>query len=266
MKTVIQVYTNKVCNINYDENNIETYWGFGDVLRGIINLHTLSLKYNFDLIIDIQHHPISKYLKFEKHKYFDMVTQNKDNIFLVRKTLDFLSQNEDKDVILLLSIESVSNENITKDTKDFIKKFLTPNEEFEKYIKSKKKIMPFFHYNILHFRLGDDLELNKIKKNSKFSHLLPLIKKYNEKNDILISDSNKFKKFVSIYHKIFFFNSKIVHMGIVDNDTELQDTLLEFFLLSSADRIKTYNVYGWVSNFVLWVSIIYDIPLVKIEL
>jgi hypothetical protein len=263
MKTVIQVYTNKVCNINYDKDNIETYWGFGDVLRGIIKLYQLSEKYNFKLIVDFQHHPISKYIVNHKHQYYDMITENKDNIPLVRNTEKFLEDKKDEDIIYLLSIQYPDDKNINNKCKDYIKSILTPNEEFLLYLNEKKYKIPYKKYNIMHFRIGDEVDLVKTLKDAKFNYLLKTFEKYKETDDILISDSNRFKKYMYMYSNIFFFDTDPVHMGNLSKEDDILDTLVEFFLITGSKKIKTFNIYGWISNFVLWVSIIYDIPLVQ---
>lgn len=268
MKTVIQVYTNKVCNINYDKDNIETYWGFGDVLRGIIKLYQLSEKYKFKLIVDFQHHPISKYLVNPKHEYYDLITENKDNIPLVGNTQKsltekFLIEKQNEDVTYLISIEYPDEKIINKECKDYIKSILTPNEEFLLYLNDKRSRIPYKDYNIMHFRVGDEVDLIKTLKGARFDYLMKTVQKYREHNDVLIADSNRFKKYAYMNNNIFFFNTDPVHMGNVSQDDDILDTLAEFFLIIGSKKIKTFNIYGWISNFVLWISIIYNIPLVQ---
>ena len=86
MKTVIHAWSHNF-NINaihlnkynyLNESNF--YFGLGDLIRSTIKLFYLSKSMNFNLIVDIQHHPISEFLKVEQHEYTDYVKNNKDNI------------------------------------------------------------------------------------------------------------------------------------------------------------------------------------------
>ena len=54
--------------------------GFGDLLRGTIYLHQLSQKMKFNLIVDIQLHPVSQLLISQPHAHSDYVIQNQSNI------------------------------------------------------------------------------------------------------------------------------------------------------------------------------------------
>lgn len=45
----------------------------------------------------------------------------------------------------------------------------------------------------------------------------------------------------------------------------MKNTLLEFYLITSARSIKTYTIYGWTSGFVLWSSKIFSIPLITMK-
>jgi hypothetical protein len=62
------------------------------------------------------------------------------------------------------------------------------------------------------------------------------------------------------------FDIDIGHIGKDNDDKLIKNTLLEFFIMTNANKIKTYSNYTWISGFVLWASYIYNIPLTQITL
>jgi hypothetical protein len=270
MKTIIQVWTQHVKDVSIDKEVSITYWGFGDLLRGTIKLYQLSKKLSFNFIVDIQLHPICKILKYEKHEYSDFILEHKDEvIFIDNLKLDnYLKTSflENKELLYFMTNDCINLEPFDEDCKNFLKTFLTPTQEFMEFYREKSKIIPFTNYNILHYRVGDNVELVNENNKSGFHHLMRSVKQNIEKDDILFSDSKKFKKYVDIYFKIFFFKLDIGHTGFDNNEEKLKNTMFEFFVLTKAKKIKTFSVYGWTSGFVSWACQIYDIPLKKITI
>ena len=41
----------------------------------------------------------------------------------------------------------------------------------------------------------------------------------------------------------------------------IRGTLLDFFIQSNSKKIKAISVYNWISGFIYWNSLIYDIPI-----
>jgi hypothetical protein len=112
----------------------------------------------------------------------------------------------------------------------------------------------------MHFRLGDE-ELVRQNITQHHNEIVDKLMKNKEKCDILLSDSEYFKKYVKKNIDINMFGTKTVHFGYQNRPSEIMDTLFEFFLLMNARKIKTYSVYTWISGFVYWVHKIYDVPL-----
>lgn len=257
MKTIIHVWTHKVCNLHTD--NVNNFWGIGDIIRGTIRLYQLCKKYNFRYIVDIQHHPVSNFLNNKNHEYSDLIKENKNNIKFVQNTEEYIINSKDE-VLFFITNDLVKDE-IDNDCKNFIKEILTPNEDFQKYINDKIREIPFEKYNILHYRLGDE-ELIRNNQSLDYKKYKDNLIKNLEKNDILLSDSKKFK----ILNKDLFFSydTNICHLGYHSDEDMIKDTLFEFFVISKSNKIKTYSVHSWISGFVNWIHIIYDIPLYKL--
>jgi hypothetical protein len=179
MKTIILVWINESNNLKQD--NYNHFWGLGDMIRGAIHMHQLSKKMNFHLIVDIQKHTLSNYLKQETHSYSSMIQNAKT---------DFVSNPEEyiihhpSDVIYFFT-NANCDMNITDDTKLFIKNILTPNEDFKTYLNTFK---PPTEYSILHYRLGDEelVRNNRMNMIEYINHL----KKHKESRIKLINGTN----------------------------------------------------------------------------
>ena len=48
MKTLIQVWTQKIKNVNKNEDYSGSYWGFGDMLRGSIRMYQIAKELGVD--------------------------------------------------------------------------------------------------------------------------------------------------------------------------------------------------------------------------
>jgi len=272
MKIVIHTWTH---NFNIDKKHIKKYnyynetnffFGLGDLIRSTIKLFYLSKKMNFRLIVDIQLHPISHFLKNEKHEYSDLVLKNKDNIDYVcyGAVEDYVNQHNDNEIMFILTNDFCEEQNINNECKDFIKKILTPKHDYELFIQRKMKTIPYSNFNILHYRLNDE-EFLKKKSSVVFEEVYDNLQKNKEWNDILITDTSKFKQFVFLKNNpVFMFDIKICHLGLSKNHDEIRDTLFEFFLITKCSKIKTYCKIHEMSGFVKWISKIYDIPIHKI--
>jgi hypothetical protein len=260
-KTVIFVFTHKVCNLTTDKNN--NFWGIGDMIRGLICVYQLSKKHNFNLIVDYQLHSIGELLNPIKHKYKDYILRNKDSIVFVQDAEKYILNNNDN--LMYFFTNDYYNEGITDECQTFIKNILMPNKKFKEYINDTIKIYKVpSEYNILHFRLGDDLLVRN--KQNNFTQLKELIRKVNGKNDILISDSKDFKNYIkNTYPNIFQFDLEITHTGLNSNTNSIRDTLFEFFIATTSQNIKSYSVYNHTSGFVKIAKEIYNVNLIKID-
>lgn len=269
MKTVIHVWTH---SFNIDEehlkkynyfNEVNFYFGLGDLLRSTIKLFYLSKNMNFKLIVDLQHHPIYDFLEKNENEYTELVKENKHNVDYVcyGAVEDYINENNNE-ILFILTNDFYFGE-IDEECKLFMKSILTPNEKFKKFIDQKMKTITFDKYNIIHYRLNDNEFLNK-DNNHSYDILLENYKNNKEKNDILITDTKGFKKFLFLNEDCFIFDIKICHLGLSIDKDEVRDTLFEFFLITNCSKIKSYCEIHQISGFVKWISEIYDIPLVKI--
>jgi len=280
MKTVINVYTKNIKYENHDTNMSSSTCGLGDFIRGTITLLKLSKELEFDVLVDLRYNPISNFLKKQdiNNLYLEEIDKNLDNLkffFNVNNLKNYIIESLKTSNIILLHTNSIINEdkiynnNIKNDIlseyeKKFIKNIFSPNDELKKYINIHIENIPI-NYNIIHFRLGDhySFESNSIPENIlfKFEELFKL--NYTE-NTVLISDNKYFKNYIKSKYNIHIIDNDIEHIGFLHNNNieGIKGSLLDFFIQSNSKQIKTFTVYNWISGFIYWNSVIYDIPLI----
>ena len=140
MKTVIHVWTH---HFNIDKNHLqkynyynetEFYFGLGDLIRSTIKLYELSKVMNFNLIVDIQLHPISLFLEVKKTKFSESVLENKNNVDYVcyGAVEDYINENTN-DVLYILTNDFFEGI-ISNECKLFIKNLLKPKEYYKKFL------------------------------------------------------------------------------------------------------------------------------------
>ena len=256
MKTVILVWINEANNFKQDDVN--NFWGLGDLIRGTIAMYQLSKKMNFNLIVDMHKHSVSKFL-INPHNPYSAYLENAKVDFILNPE-EHINNNPDDIMYFCTNINC--DMCIGDDIKDYMRDLLKPNQDFQKYIDEKKAEIPFDSFNIIHYRLGDE-ELVRNNSNNNNQYINNLIQN-KENNDVLLSDSKYFKECAKNSTDIFMFNIEPQHMGYCKNSDSIRDSLFEFFLISLARKIKTFTVYNHTSGFVRWTSIIHNLELIII--
>jgi len=259
-KKIILVFSDSLTNIT--QNSDGHFFGLGDLFRAVISMYQFSKKYDFELFVDFQHHPLSNFLQPQYHPYNDLIRDNKDNIRYIRPVdvEEYIINNVES--VDFFMTNSVFDDPITDECKEFVKNILVPNEEMEKYIEEKRKSIPYNEYNIIHYRLGDDeLIKNDVNELNLLIAAKHLVDGKIEENSILMSDSMNFKKIIKMNRDIFMFDIDIAHFGYNEHRERIKDTLFEFFIVIKSKSIRTSSVYGWPSGFVKIANDIYDVPM-----
>ena len=260
-------------------NSVIFHMGFGDLLRGTIYLYNICLLYNIECIVDTHLHPISKFLKNSCSIYSDIIDSNKENIvyqynekFYDVNTIELIKNINTEiskkiiDNILYITTNHHHYTNIyyTDSIKLFLKNILTLKDEYSNYIYNNYINKLPENYTVLHIRLKDNIFNNDLSSNnlSKYDN----IKEYIENNDIIISNSYNLKKYISEKFNILSYDNKSCHIGLSNNENDILDTIIDLHILINSKKIKTFNEYCWTSNFVNWISKIYDINLVQMKI
>lgn len=279
-KTVIMVWT-KTDSGTHPNGSVKTY-GLGDLLRGTIYLHQMSVELGFNFIVDIRFHPISQYLIMNSYDNKEYVNANLNKIQIIHchepdKFKQIYEESLECSDPLLICTNMFCMDDLSTDCKQFMRTLLMPNEPFKKYINKQNELYQVSSkYSIIHIRLGDD-EFCRNKSRYNFNiinvnNAINIIKKFIEPQDILMSNSFRLKQQLKLLNtNIKMFNTRPLHLGELstmfhENIIEsFSETLYEFFVLTNASNIKTYSVYEWVSGFVKFAGLIYDIPLVDLK-
>ena len=262
-KTIIQVWTHD-CK-NYKSTEYYARWGLGDIVRGSIGLYQLCKKYRYEFICDIQLHPTSLCLEVTKHSYSDLVLKNKKNINFVppNQIEQYITSTNNEGITLLMTNAHLIHE-ITDECKDYFRNLFKPNFHFQQHIAEKQQCIPHPTFNVMHYRVagisGDHETFHKSKKN--YQTLLEHIQKFKQNNDILITDSLELKTLAK--EILFTFDTKIAHLGFHTDYESVRDTLLEFFIMTHANKIKYHPANG-PSGFIKIINYIFNVPLEKME-
>lgn len=282
-KTVIMVWI-KTDSGTHPNGSIKSY-GLGDLLRGTIYLHQMSVRLGFNFIVDFSMNPISKHLLVHAHahEHSQYVNANIKNTHIVHchepTKFDGIYQasllHPDP---LLICTNMFCDEPLSVECKQFMKTLLTPNASFSTYLNEQNALHKFSTpYSIMHIRLNDDeFFKNKSVNNSDMNDAIEIMNRHTVPGDILMSNSYRFKEHVKSLRgygrtTIAMLNTHPLHLGELstmfhDNIAKsFKETLYEFFILGNASSIKTYSVYDWVSGFVKFASVIYDVPLIDLK-
>jgi hypothetical protein len=276
MKTVIHVYKQDIKPENRPDT-YNTYWGLGDCIRGSLTLFRLSKLLNFNLIVDVRHHPISSFLIDNNNPHRQFVDENIDNLkfyFYLNNLKNYLEDSfQNNDIVCVHTNAFINEEEIyymkinplTEEEKDFIKNIFKYNENCMNNFNLKSSIIPE-NFEIIHFRIGDNYCLNKTNLSPddliKFEDIFI---KYYKEGDLFICDNQSLKYYLRCKYNIIVFDEPIAHIGVENNLAMIENTLFDFYIQSKSSKIKAYTTYEWISGFVQWNSKIYNIPLEKIQ-
>jgi hypothetical protein len=87
-KTVILVITQDVAKPI--EGNMGSFWGLGDIIRGMISVYQTCKELNYDYIIDMQLHPMSKFFKKKDHPFSQYIKNISDMIYFRQNSKKYI--------------------------------------------------------------------------------------------------------------------------------------------------------------------------------
>lgn len=259
-KTVIVIWKQVIMN------HTGSYWGFGDMLRGVCGVAEVCKEYGYNLFVDMRYHPVHHFFKHIEHGYESVIDNNINNV-----TLDIFNTHESLVSKLSRAFEAsdvyynamwcdtyVFNRDLSSSTKEFVRRLLTPTDDFREYIDSR---LPSTTFHIVHFRLGDD----RIGTSAltDYEQYQKLIERYACDGDFIISDNKRLKEIVrdTYSDKYRLTDIEPCHIGKETELEKIRGTLYEFILTSRAMRINTKSCYSWISGFVNTVHSIFDVPI-----
>ena len=257
--------------------------GLGDNIRGLITMKQIQkmVNFSFELYVDMDGHPIESFLNYDyksiktphdKRLFFPTPDELPHHGYIIQKLQHEYEQN--KNMCLRVETNFYPEMNIDADIKEFMRNFLTLKPEYETYLQSRNRILPP-NYNLFHYRLGDKYVCidndGRIKSGQNetdicFKNFLH----YKKQNSVILSDSLSFKEMCKDIAIVFL--NEPMHTRFNDNPKIIKshelmlDTICDFYLIKNASTVNCYSFYPWISNFVLWTSLIYDVPLFNLRI
>lgn len=248
-------------------NDLNNYFGLGDIIRGTIAAQRMSEKYHFNLHIITKYHPIGKFLVNSNNIDVDL---SKVKWYGWHYESEFVRDLEQATNHVLWFQTCGNLSVVTDSSKDqrLIERILQLNSETRLKYQEIVKQLPN-NYQILHCRFKDDLI--KINSGETITHLLEQVVKFyqlaanNDSSVPILVCCNVPEVKNNLPKYMLTIPGKPAHIGLsLDDDANL-DTIFEFLIISKAVKISTYTAYGWRSGFVDWISRINEIPIVDLK-
>ena len=237
--------------------------GLGDNIRGLIFMKQVQEHHDFELYVDFNSYPIEPFLLYTNEIPNPDLTHcfpAMDNKMHHQEVIHFIQHFSHLNCIQITT-NWKPYMNVSEPIKQYIRNFLSLKPKYEEYLNQKLSQLPP-QYNLFHYRFGDEHICQKDQLNIEYyNHLLH----YKKENTVLISDSLLFKeKCKDIVH--VFLNDPIhttsnPNHKQINMDALILDTICDFYLIKHATALYSYSCLPWLSNFVQWTSIVYNIPL-----
>jgi hypothetical protein len=292
IKKIVNVYQ----HVNYKNGSPQ---GFGDYLRGCFCLLQISMILGIEFDMDINNHPISKYIENNSIKYsFNELEISKytelnyigsssaicktDSYKFLFNFIKHLNYDISDETYFLFCNSFPIFMNVSSNEREIIQSKIEPNEIMWEHIDKNLKLIGVNNeiYQVLHIRCGDNYiidehvidQTNKteegknVNNNNFFIYKLFNLLHQNIKKNIkyiVISDNNDIKiKINSKFPNCMFNINNIQHLGasVHLTDSGVMDTLLDFYIMALSEKIISISSYSWGSGFSKWCSVIYDIP------
>jgi hypothetical protein len=274
-KKVIQVYLKDIKTVGASP-------GFGDIYKGIITLYLLSKELNYQVHIDFSRHPLEKYLLSTIKSEGDINENFNNSVDNLKQYIQ--KELQIKDILNISTNIYDKNTILSDDDRNKIKDYIKPTDILNSEIIKVKNSLSLNEYICIHIRAGDnelmkqanlpiniafsppvdDIFYNKI--DIKIDKLLNDLS--NNNIDILcVSDSKTLLNHISNkYNKIKLRKDiQPIHLGPLSKDINSLDintmnTIIDFFLLSTAKKIYAFTNSPGKSGFSYIPSLVYNIP------
>uniref|UniRef100_A0A6C0KSC8 Uncharacterized protein n=1 Tax=viral metagenome TaxID=1070528 RepID=A0A6C0KSC8_9ZZZZ len=263
--------------------------GFGDFLRGSFCFMQLAKLIGIEFDIDLANHPMSKYIENCRHTpgidysniekindlnndpnsfiSYETKGQNIDKNFL-NKMIDLLNS-KDCEVFGFFSHAFPFYNKYSDEGKYLINSKLQPNEFMQNYINNtlSKIGLSKKGYGVIHIRAGDKYLVNNNEMNIDFIKKVKKILnsiKVPGRRYLILSDSNILKNQLKSIPNFYVYIRNIDHLGgelmKCHESNGVMNTMLDYYLMSYSNAIISLSVYGHVSGFSKYCSVLNDIP------
>ena len=245
--------------------------------------HPLSscLKNNkYKLLQTNKYNIYSNIIPFSKNNFIPEILDNnilssKRDIETEAYFIDYLYEQYSNNPILLIYTIAFPDNNVNNTDKYIMRYILEPNSNIKQKVYYILNSISFTikQFSIIHIRCGDNLLVNKETKldlqiiDNIFFNLDNL---FNDNNNsyLLLADNNYIKKI--IINKYFKTNNtiniktifnEITHLGegVKLTNNSIENTMIEFYLMSLSNNIFSMSIYEHGSGFSKWCAETYNI-------
>lgn len=268
------------------------------MVRGSVGVYSACERLNVRCLVVTRHHPVSNYLVKHSTEVDDVVEKNMSSMRWetfydgnVPALEAFIkAQLEHKDVLMFStnSTLDVYDKPTSPACKAYIRSVVTFEPTFVRRWRSRASLHKVKEddYGVKHVRLHDESDgsahncsLCCADEGSSgggggpmcacaVGRALLYLCLYNGENDVLLTNSVSFKRFVQRHLPAgpATFDTKPVHVGLEESHWScMEDTMYELYLMCNARSVHTYNSYDWISNFAAIAHHVYGVPLTDMK-
>ena len=252
--------------------------GFADFLRGTIALYKYSKEYNYRLLLN-RCHPLFEYLDESKYLIhgtptttIELIPGSTNLSYLdIDARLGELFKNGVSFQVLTNSFYTKTDTLynfgvITEDCREFLQDILKPNDSLKKEIFHAYKAMGLDlsrPYSAIHLRFGDAFLHQNVYSEEYLNHVNPIVKQLLAQAQgqlVLLTDSKVMGLMLKkLNPALLYWDNEKTHLGDILNTRGVSSALVDFFILSKADKIFNNG-----SGFSEVISVIYGKPLIRI--
>lgn len=284
----LQLTTETIENVYQEKYNGVNATGLGDFIRGSYFLMQFCDDYNLTFCINIANHPVAQFLEMYQNKKpivykvlnrFEL-TNHHPHILDDNIITNVYDNSINNDFIHFLSKQRVFKKKkyvyatpypsdvIDQKHKDHMKQILKPTNNLLVLVDDilTKFDLVKNNFIIIHIRYGDDYLIKSEEMISLF-HLEIIynaLDKLDQTNNyFLLSDNNIIKQTVLFKYpfiKTHFNEISHTGQGIHLETNKLQNTMVDFYLISYASQIIAFSIYNHGTGFSKWCAETYNIP------
>jgi hypothetical protein len=287
---LLQLTTDIIENVYQEKYNRVNATGLGDFIRGSYFLMQFCDVYNLTCSINIANHPVAQFLEMYQNKnpivykvlnIFELTNHNPnildDNIItnvydnsINNDFIHFLSKQRAFNMKKYVYTTAYPTDIIDQKHKDNMREILKPIDNLLVLVNNilTKFDLVKNNFIIIHIRYGDDYLINSEEMINLF-HLEIIsnaLDKLDETNNyFLLSDNNIIKQTILFKYpfiKTHFNEISHTGQGIHLETNKLQNTMVDFYLISYASQIIAFSIYNHGTGFSKWCAETYDIPYV----
>jgi hypothetical protein len=284
----LELTTDIIENVYQEKYNGVNATGLGDFIRGSYFLMQFCDVYNLTFCINIANHPVAQFLEMYQNKkpivykvlnIFELKNHH-PNILHDNIITNVYDNSINNDFIHFLSKQRAFNRKkyvyttpyptdiIDQKHKDNMREILKPIDNLLVLVDNilTKFDLVKGNFIIIHIRYGDDYLINSEEMINLF-HLeiiyTELDKLDQTNNYFLLSDNNIIKETILFKYpfiKTHFNEISHTGQGIHIETNKLQNTMVDFYLISYASQIIAFSIYNHGTGFSKWCAETYNIP------